>query len=309
MGDLRVVSADELRVICEKHKIWRNRDLVGAQADLRGMDLREVNFEGLDLSHAQFAGADLTGAILSGANLAGADLSDTNLNRAKLQEATLVHATLANASLIGASLYQAKLAGAQFHGANLHRARLHFANAYEADFAGADLSDAEFCGANLFGVNLQRANLTNTNFIDANLIVAGPDVRGFLFYAYHSPGLPLRIRAGCRNFLGMTEAVDHWTHRHGEHKILHADCLSLVGRIGYMASQRGWMLEVYELGGSGGPWFRGDRYMRDLFSVPSAEARMRDFERSLLHRARPNEASAPGPGPRVIFEDRGATPT
>ena len=89
----------------------------------------------------------------------------------------------------------------------------------------------------------ERANLSNANLSSANLILIGQDIRDYLFYGFKNDDDALVIRAGCRQFVGITAARQHWTERHTNDNILHEDCLSLVDRAERMAKVRGWKLE------------------------------------------------------------------
>ena len=109
----------------------------------------------------------------------------------------------------------------------------------------ANLSNADLRYANLRNANLRYgyANLSNANLSSANLILIGQDIRDYLFYGFKNDDDALVIRAGCRQFVGITAARQHWTERHTNDNILHEDCLSLVDRAERMAKVRGWKLE------------------------------------------------------------------
>ena len=91
--------------------------------------------------------------------------------------------------------------------------------------------------------DLSYANLSYANLSSANLILIGQDIRDYLFYGFKNDDDALVIRAGCRQFVGITAARQHWTERHTNDNILHEDCLSLVDRAERMAKVRGWKLE------------------------------------------------------------------
>ena len=74
----------------------QNRHASGKKADLRGADLRKVNFEGADLRFA-----DLRAADLSGSNLSQADMSNADLRGANLSEAVCIGTKFVNARLEG----------------------------------------------------------------------------------------------------------------------------------------------------------------------------------------------------------------
>lgn len=107
----------------------------------------------------------------------------------------------------------------------------------------ADLSSADLSSADLRYANLRYANLSSADLSSANLILIGQDIRDYLFYGFKNDDDALVIRAGCRQFVGITAARQHWTERHTNDNILHEDCLSLVDRAERMAKVRGWKLE------------------------------------------------------------------
>ena len=112
-----------------------------------------------------------------------------------------------------------------------------------ADLSSADLSNADLSSADLRYANLRYADLRYANLSSANLILIGQDIRDYLFYGFKNDDDALVIRAGCRQFVGITAARQHWTERHTNDNILHEDCLSLVDRAERMAKVRGWKLE------------------------------------------------------------------
>ena len=122
--------------------------------------------------------------------------------------------------------------------ANLRSANLRYANLSYANLRYADLSYA-----NLRYANLSNADLSNANLSNANLILVGQDIRGYLFWAFVGDSGSVEILAGCRHFVGISAARQHWSERHRGDVILHEDCLSLVDRCKRMAKVRGWNLE------------------------------------------------------------------
>lgn len=122
------------------------------------------------------------------------------------------------------------------------------ANLREANLRGVSLDDADLRGANLHGADLRgaslhRANLRWANLREANLLYGGQDIRDYFFYGYHDDAGVVVIRAGCREFVGVGAARQHWQNRHTDDPVLHADCLSLVDRLERLAIARGWKLE------------------------------------------------------------------
>ena len=80
---MRQISADELKVILEKHKAWLN-DEGGERANLTYANLTRANLCDADLRGANLRGANLCDADLRGANLRGANLCGANLRGANL---------------------------------------------------------------------------------------------------------------------------------------------------------------------------------------------------------------------------------
>ena len=123
------------------------------------------------------------------------------------------------------------------------RTDLSYANLRNADLRSANLRDADLSYANLRDADLRNADLRDADLSYANLILAGQDIRGYLFWAFAGDGGVIEIRAGCRHFVGISAARTHWIERHQGDAILHEDCLSLIDRCERMAAVRGWKLE------------------------------------------------------------------
>ncbi len=126
--EYRKISADELKIILEKHGKWLRNEPDGERANLRWANLRWAN---------------LRGAILCGADLREADLREANLHEANLRGADLRWANLRGAILREANLREADLRGADLRWANLRGAILRWANLREANLCGADLREAD----------------------------------------------------------------------------------------------------------------------------------------------------------------------
>ena len=86
---MKRVSAEELKIILEKHGKWLRGEGGGEQADLSGVDL----------TRACLSWADLTGARMAGARMAWADLSGAKLTGARMAEARMAGADLSGAKL------------------------------------------------------------------------------------------------------------------------------------------------------------------------------------------------------------------
>jgi uncharacterized protein YjbI with pentapeptide repeats len=121
--------------------------------DLRGYDLRGVNF-----TNCNFRGADLSGSDLRGALFICADLS-----RAVLQNCDATGADFSGADLTGAYLRGLDLTDAQcwhtcFKGALCKMVKFHRTDLTGADIARAEMLGARFDGAITDGLrNIDRA--------------------------------------------------------------------------------------------------------------------------------------------------------
>ncbi len=209
MSELRIVTADELKEVIRKHVLWLADEEVGERANLRSANLRSADLRSADLRYADLRSADLSNADLSNADLRSADLSNANLRSANLRYADLSNANLSNANL-----------------------------------RYADLRSADLSSANLRSADLRSADLRSADLRYADLILVGQDIRGYLFWAYQNEVGVVVIRAGCRQFTGISAARAHWIAAHTKDEILYADCLSLVARCETMAKVRGWKLEA-----------------------------------------------------------------
>ncbi len=159
----------------------------GVAANLRWVDLEDV-----DLRNSSLMGADLTDAYLmrvnlSSASLIGANLSDASLFYAKLIGTNLTGANLADVFLINTDLTDVVLTGADLTNAYfIHVHGLSLENKIYAESHGAIVSDwdprslsylleendgegAILYNAPLHGIDLSNANLTNAILKGAHL--------------------------------------------------------------------------------------------------------------------------------------------
>ncbi len=170
------MDSANLKEILDRHKLWL--DTVGEEgerANLRGANLRDVDFRGADLRDVDFRGADLRGADLQGVDLRGADLQNTDLQGAmlrisKLKGANFEEACLQKVDLFKLDLQETNFTCAKLQGAILKFAKLGKANLYGANLEYANLSCADLQNANLECTNIQRANLDSTDLQDANFL-------------------------------------------------------------------------------------------------------------------------------------------
>mgnify|MGYP001564128835 CR=1 FL=1 len=74
------MTATELKVVLEKHRMWLDSAPGGVKADFSGANLWGANLYGANLYGANLYGADLSGANLRDANLRGANLRGAKYN-------------------------------------------------------------------------------------------------------------------------------------------------------------------------------------------------------------------------------------
>jgi len=166
---MKTYTADELKVILEKHRDWCFDNPGGERANLTRANLTRANLTDANLTDADLTDADLTDADLTRANLTRANLTRANLTRAYLTDADLTRAYLTDADLTDADLTDANLTDADLTDADLTDADLTDADLTDADLTRANLTDADLTRANLTRANLTRANLTRANLTRAYL--------------------------------------------------------------------------------------------------------------------------------------------
>jgi hypothetical protein len=110
--EMKIFTADELARILVLHNLWREGEVDGVCANLKGANLKGANLKGTHLEGAHLEGAWLEGANLKGANLVGAHLEGAHLEGAWLEGAWLEGAHLEGTHLEGAHLEGTHLEGA-----------------------------------------------------------------------------------------------------------------------------------------------------------------------------------------------------
>ena len=151
-------------------------------ADLRNinlpeMDFSDANFSKVNFSNAKLLNANLFGANLSGADLSKADLSEATLTLADLSGAKLSCTTLSKAKLLGTNLSNATIQdmsfsdtgiiGTRFINAKLAKVHLSDMTLIRANFSNAMFRKVNLAAARLFFVNFSNAKLQNANFSSA----------------------------------------------------------------------------------------------------------------------------------------------
>ena len=151
-------------------------------ADLRGTNLRRINFHGIILMEANLEGIPLDEINLESADIRYSDFQKSYLTEANLQKANLTMADFQGADLRNANLRQAVLKNASFMGANLTSANLEGADLTGSRFGrmyiprpGRELSDQHSLVTTLKGANLRGAKVRGADFQGAD--ISGADFR------------------------------------------------------------------------------------------------------------------------------------
>jgi uncharacterized protein YjbI with pentapeptide repeats len=138
-----------------------------ADADLRGVVLKNAYLGGVAMDWADLRNAKLSGASLTDASLVEARLDGASMRGANLLKADLSQAFLRDVDLEGASVREAKFGNAHLPRASLIRACLSYADFGESNLRGAKFDYAEgisvdFEWAKLLGASgLQSSKLTD----------------------------------------------------------------------------------------------------------------------------------------------------
>ena len=186
----------------------RFRDVAIAEADLAGIDAREVVLRGCRFVDVSFHSARLEGlrctastfvrcrfddAHLVSASFTGCTFFDaqvekgctfarTNLRFAAFKDCTLDSCVFEGADLANAAIRDSRALGASFYKAVFDGAvtitgcMLRYADLRDADLKGCDVSKNDLEWAVLDGANCQEANLRDTTFNRASL--RGASLRG-----------------------------------------------------------------------------------------------------------------------------------
>jgi hypothetical protein len=177
-----------LRQGVEAWNTWRqeNQKIIPdlSSTDLRGKDLRRVNFARTDLHAAILARANLSEGILIMANLRMANLIEADLHGTDLIEADLHRANLRKAFLARSILSGAKLVRANLRGAFLRHALL-----VETDFSEADLTGCHVYGISAWDLTLHGAkqhDLVITNVGQPVITADNIEVAQFIYLLLHS---------------------------------------------------------------------------------------------------------------------------
>lgn len=158
--------------------------------DVRGLDLRYIDFSGVSLRDLDCTGTDLRGSLIdAGTPLGHTVFRDADMRRMRFLGRLKVERPvyLENADLREADFSRANVSWFQFDGADMSGAILRNAVFENTNMEGVNLAGADLTGVNLGGIDLREANLTGTvmdkAFLDRTVMndatVSGASVHGF----------------------------------------------------------------------------------------------------------------------------------
>lgn len=131
--------------------------------DVRGLDLRYIDFSGVSLRDLDCTGTDLRGSLIdAGTPLANTVFRDADMRRMRFLGRLKVERPvyLENADLREADFSRANVSWFQFNGADMSGAILRNAVFEITNMEGVNLAGADLTGVNLGDIDLREANLT-----------------------------------------------------------------------------------------------------------------------------------------------------
>jgi uncharacterized protein YjbI with pentapeptide repeats len=229
-----------------------------------GFNFAQCIFDKCLFSDADLERCELMGAHFTNCTIEGTDITRANLRHARFEDCTITETLFTHSELTSAEFRFTKIARSNFR-----RAQATNAEFYDVQFSGGNLDagnfegsvfercklwdvdmdstvlkDVRFAECDFSGADMRGANFHGAMLSQNELILAGYDIRGYLFYAYLDTRINCAVvRAGCRRFT-IAEAKKHWKCRHVHNPIQHTDCLSLVERLDKMIKVRGWPTKV-----------------------------------------------------------------
>lgn len=150
---IQPANAEEAR-----QAIRARQDLSGA--DLKGMDLEDLNAVGAILRKTDLADANLAHGLLINPNFYKAALHRTSAHNTVILGGDLVKTSFNETDLSSSAIIGADAQDASFTGANLQNAGLISSNLKNADFTGAKLTNARLVGLNVSGSDFTGADLS-----------------------------------------------------------------------------------------------------------------------------------------------------
>lgn len=149
-----------LKEILDRHELWLSSDNQN-NSELRA-NLKNINLSEVDLSYA-----NLRDAILDNVNLSYACLNYSNLSGAEIKCSNFTHADLQCAQLYHTCIYNGTFYAALFDGAQLFQAFLYNTVLVCANFDNANLACAVLDHTNIDKASFTSCNLYRTKMYEA----------------------------------------------------------------------------------------------------------------------------------------------
>ena len=148
-ADLRMLTQDEVDIICAKHTLWLLGE-GGEQADFANCLL-----DGLNLSHR-----NLNGAVFDGARLRGVDLTHSELCSAFCVETVFQECAMQDITAEEANFLDARFSGCEMRGAYLTH----------SDLSGVSFRNTSMQGGSIANCCLQNADLGSIRLDSVNAV-------------------------------------------------------------------------------------------------------------------------------------------
>jgi len=140
------------------------------------IEWRSANLRNLDLSDLDFPSIQVQNANFENSSLAGANLPDSELSLSLFQLVDFTEANVSSSNLIEVYLLKAILNKTNFYNTNLQRAMIEQATAHGTNFEKADLTEAHMLLSDFKNCNFRQADMTLVNLEAATL--EGCDLTG-----------------------------------------------------------------------------------------------------------------------------------
>lgn len=147
-GNYRILSDEEISVMCAKHILWLC-DAGGEQADFSDCLLERRDFMHKNLNGAVFKNAKIVSSTFYDAELCFASFEGAEIDSCSFLECTAEEAVFKDALFISTELDGGQYAHSNFTDAVFRDSTLQGANLANCCIDGTDFGDADICFANL----------------------------------------------------------------------------------------------------------------------------------------------------------------